>query len=197
MVTLTVWVSRRVYPRACGGTLTLGVPCRPDGPRFRSIPARAGEPADRCSRPRRTGVYPRACGGTGLVAMATIECYLGLSPRVRGNRRLAKQGRHYREAVVYPRACGGTLRMFAILTVLMATVYPRACGGTAFWHNGATRPTYGLSPRVRGNHTWKSRSRRRTARGLSPRVRGNLSTHKRSSARHRRSIPARAGEPRR
>ena len=93
----------RVYPRACGGTdgclvLTIAIPGL--SPRVRgnlrrisemghnvgSIPARAGEPicvSGMISSPR---VYPRACGGT-LVDHLDSGLDVGLSPRVRGNRR--------------------------------------------------------------------------------------------------------------
>ena len=53
--------SLKVYPRACGGTLseTPAAPCP-----GRSIPARAGEPGRANFIGRRLTVYPRACGGT-------------------------------------------------------------------------------------------------------------------------------------
>ena len=74
---------RRVYPRACGGTLALasrrksrrglsprvrgnrglGAAVRPPGG---SIPARAGEPSSPAEPAPHAGVYPRACGGTLL-----------------------------------------------------------------------------------------------------------------------------------
>ena len=70
-----------VYPRACGGTLLstgcdrwlLGLSPRLRGNRMqnglcqytgRSIPAPAGEPAQRPPEWRAPQVYPRACGGT-------------------------------------------------------------------------------------------------------------------------------------
>ena len=92
-----------VYPRVCGGTHpgymrtfnTIGLSPRVRGNRavhgeqgrpVGSIPACAGEPPGcrRCPGPR--GVYPRVCGGTTIRRQA--QCWrLGLSPRVRGNRR--------------------------------------------------------------------------------------------------------------
>ena len=92
---------RRVYPRACGGTvrpkssagrspglsprmrgnlLALRVPPLRHG----SIPAHAGEPPPLTPPHGPLGVYPRACGGTflNLVDGRSSE---GLSPRMRGN----------------------------------------------------------------------------------------------------------------
>ena len=73
----------------------------------------------------------------------------GLSPRVRGNRRLRADA--LRLAWVYPRACGGT-RASTPTSIERAGVYPRACGGT---QAGAVISRFdnamGLSPRVRGN----------------------------------------------
>ena len=90
-----------VYPRACGGTTTrTGLPPTFSGlsprlrgnraclrlhpPRRRSIPALAGEPPQRLSRPPAARVYPRACGGTGL-GLSRAGNPGGLSPRLRGN----------------------------------------------------------------------------------------------------------------
>ena len=94
----------RVYPRVCGGTLRdqrfmrlwEGLSPRVRGnlailglhqTHLGSIPACAGEPAKGEDNRRGHGVYPRVCGGTvfGLTARTTTS---GLSPRVRGNRRL-------------------------------------------------------------------------------------------------------------
>ena len=70
-------------------------------------------------------VYPRVCGGT-VGRRIAWGCYLGLSPRVRGNPELIDminngagsipacageprpQRREPREGQVYPRVCGGT-----------------------------------------------------------------------------------------
>ena len=90
-----------VYPRACGGTsqndrmlgIWTGLSPRvrgnqiPHGAgrgRYRSIPARAGEPGSIIHSCASGRVYPRACGGTGDHAGA-VESLWGLSPRVRGN----------------------------------------------------------------------------------------------------------------
>ena len=92
---------QRVYPRACGGTLTgptsvsvcVGLSPRVRGnlqPRqvrhsqLRSIPARAGEPRIDTLQMCMYAVYPRACGGTANSRSISAMKY-GLSPRVRGN----------------------------------------------------------------------------------------------------------------
>ena len=93
--------SRRVYPRACGGTHDesteiLSLPGL--SPRLRgnlyagyggaadngSIPALAGEPSTATRRAYSGRVYPRACGGTSPgIGRPRRPC--GLSPRLRGN----------------------------------------------------------------------------------------------------------------
>ena len=108
---------RSVYPRVCGGT---GVYRAVGNASRRSIPACAGEPA--CGR-----VYPRVCGGSWSVSHGHPA--IGLSPRVRGNRRIPRRGQCY-PSRVYPRVCGGT--------------------GSA---DRSDRRWWGLSPRVRGNRS--------------------------------------------
>ena len=131
-----------VYPRVCGGTLSLyttrlssiglsprvrGNPVSPGGPSGYggSIPACAGEPV-RGSR-RRSGppVYPRVCGGTAR-STAIDAPPEGLSPRVRGNR---GGQRGYRNKGGSIPACAGEPRHKKVLTTLRK-VYPRVCGGT-------------------------------------------------------------------
>ena len=135
-------VLRRVYPRVCGGTDTLGSPFPSvDGlsPRVRgnhsrsdralvgrgSIPACAGEPQHRRGRPCPTLVYPRVCGGT-LSALFPLFRTRGLSPRVRGNRRGRRRGRRRRRSIP---ACAGEPHRRSPETMVYA-VYPRVCGGT-------------------------------------------------------------------
>ncbi len=91
-----------------------------------SIPARAGEPQRRLRLTCPPGVYPRACGGTYASEWA-VEQEMGLSPRVRGNRRLSaafylKSGSIPARAGEPSSSCAGTL---------LLKVYPRACGGTS------------------------------------------------------------------
>ena len=213
-----------VYPRVCGGTRLLPKPTMPraglsprvrgnqhpnDGnqPLTRSIPACAGEPTAMRQVSQMSTVYPRVCGGTPR-CWVTADGTVGLSPRVRGNRR--------RKFLAY--CCAGSIP---------------ACAGEPMigWPSAVT--STGLSPRVRGNPTailvpaLASRSipacagepspisprvpsaavyprvcggtsdhtkSTASSRGLSPRVRGNpvdAFPHTTAS----RSIPACAGEP--
>ena len=172
-----------VYPRACGGTQHGPPPrWRSSGlsPRVRgnpawttaalavlgSIPARAGEPSMDHRRAGGPRVYPRACGGT-ISPLHLLRLPWGLSPRVRGNRRLIGSSGNEPGSIPAragePRASGSS--------AAIPSVYPRACGGTR-QGNDVGSAASGLSPRVRGN---PCRLRRRLRR--------------------RRSIPARAGEP--
>ena len=131
-----------VYPRACGGTAAISLAvCPPRGlsprvrgnplptgfaaVRYRSIPARAGEPRQSRWPSAHRGVYPRACGGTFPQRPRNAGAR-GLSPRVRGKPILT------------------TIRGF------QGGVYPRACGGTSYRVDGGIIAS-GLSPRVRGN----------------------------------------------
>ena len=172
-----------VYPRACGGTLSLWSWCsslRGLSPRVRgnlagfqwerirpgSIPARAGEPERRARTSTVSRVYPRACGGTPVPCRSDTNS-TGLSPRVRGNRRRAGLATAAMGSI--PARAGEPLGNGAMGGV--SRVYPRACGGTG----GSTRPA-----------DWQA--------GLSPRVRGNQSTVA-VKIPLPGSIPARAGEP--
>ena len=158
----TSTTSRRVYPRACGGTSSgaalatslQGLSPRMRGNleglglvnvRLRSIPAHAGEPAPRNIERRMLWVYPRACGGTHA-RLHRPGCHRGLSPRMRGNL--------VRSFSVPP--WFGSIPAHAgeppipTSSTWMARVYPRACGGTTAGNPASVRET-GLSPRMRGN----------------------------------------------
>ena len=114
---------------------------------------------------------------------------MGLSPRVRGNRRQV-DGQHMSAGSI-PACAGEPAGVRAAVQALR--VYPRVCGGT-FSKNSATgaMPVY---PRVCGG-TGYGPGVDRYGKGLSPRVRGNpLRPHRPQHG--RRSIPACAGEPRR
>ena len=107
--------AHRVYPRACGGTSSMGRTCSIKtglSPRVRgnlvdvhhassgdgSIPARAGEPPLTGLDRGVYAVYPRACGGTfaNITNMAQGD---GLSPRVRGNRNEVRRARHHGRSI--------------------------------------------------------------------------------------------------
>ena len=132
----------RVYPRACGGTVTRRSKCSAS---TRSIPAPAGEPRwDRTSLTYMP-VYPRACGGT-MAAPARAPIAAGLSPRLRGN--LGDVLLRGQELGSIPAPAGEPERLISSLPHYL--VYPRACGGTP-WPFPPTHYVGGLSPRLRGN----------------------------------------------
>ena len=175
--------TRRVYPRASGGTSAVRTrPCPYPGlsprergnrghdaaqrPRARSIPARAGEPRPSSTTQSTRTVYPRASGGTQRAVLQIIRAE-GLSPRERGNRH--RRGLHEGiQRSIPARAGEPAIKGWESID---RWVYPRASGGTALV-KASLSPRCGLSPRERGN---RSRQRR--------------------SLRAGRSIPARAGEP--
>ena len=173
----------RVYPRACGGTVSQNeAKNRRQGlsPRMRgnhgvrsrvelrvgSIPAHAGEPHPRPWPAPWIWVYPRACGGTWALKGLSRKSW-GLSPRMRGNRVVKAHAEDIKGSIPahagepsIRRRCREHRR-----------VYPRACGGTIML--GSVQPL---------------------DKGLSPRMRGNPGT-KRGARQWTRSIPAHAGEP--
>ena len=134
--------------------------------KMRSIPASAGEPPAGYGTARRRQVYPRECGGTSY-SSEDDALGEGLSPRVRGNRKLSAT----------PRLAPGSIPASAgepgseWNSHNPQPVYPRECGGTAS-ADPREAERNGLSPRVRGNHgrRWQRQAQRR-------------------------SIPASAGEP--
>ena len=133
-----------------------------------SIPARAGEPASGTGTWRRSTVYLRACGGTAP-EMNWERALRGLSPRVRGNPTDASP-KVFGQRSIPARAGEPPARG---RRARPGRVYPRACGGTM--------------PRTAAASN---------CRGLSPRVRGNQLAMIQPPT-DVRSIPARAGEPRR
>ena len=131
-----------------------------------SIPAYAGEPFSRSRNTARRTVYPRVCGGTRYASISGV-LMSGLSPRMRGNRAVAR----------CRRACPGSIPAYAgepspaCRAYALSTVYPRVCGGTPLV--------------ATGNAAWH---------GLSPRMRGNPAARRGFCGQYR-SIPAYAGEP--
>ena len=98
----TLSLTCKVYPRVCGGTQLDAIQKKsaqglsprlrgnhqnaaPDDPRFRSIPAFAGEPRRLGLDSVATTVYPPRCGGTRWNDPDPNDMQ-GLSPRLRGNR---------------------------------------------------------------------------------------------------------------
>ena len=134
----------------------------------RSIPARAGEPAQDFPDTPALKVHPRACGGA-LLARPRLAHVRGPSPRVRGSPPQTDQVAHGDRSIP---ARAGEPRRHATPPACTG-VHPRACGGA-------------LSDRVRSLRP----------AGPSPRVRGSLGLL-RGLALLEGSIPARAGEPRR
>ena len=216
--------TRRVYPRACGGTLAFWsrtIRRRGLSPRMRgnhgrgvevpvslgSIPAHAGEPAWRARSSTRCGVYPRACGGTHKALGKGMRKW-GLSPRMRGNHTIGCGAAHCIGSIPAHAGEPGKSAQF----VPRCRVYPRACGGT-FQVNDVLPQAAGLSPRMRGNpRSWPSSQHPSRVYpracggtpvwftptppwwGLSPRMRGNRSCLSTRPA-NAGSIPAHAGEP--
>ena len=92
----------------------------------------------------RRRVYPRACGGTRVVLHGAVSSS-GLSPRLRGNRRVQLPCGKVLGSIPAPAGEPGSLAE----SKGGAKVYPRACGGTAI-RTATTRRLAGLSPRLRG-----------------------------------------------
>ena len=218
------WTSRRVYPRACGGTKRvechayppLGLSPRLRGNRQRlsalwdkggSIPAPAGEPGRARSNSSVGSVYPRACGGTSYVNVGHNPSS-GLSPRLRGNQYRCVLSRVCRRSIPAPAGEPSVSRARRSC----ARVYPRACGGTLIMRMMSPLKS-GLSPRLRGNHgevaqvlVWQrsipapaGEPRPRETYGrlfkVYPRACGGTAHLPHDLVVHVRSIPAPAGEP--
>ena len=85
------------------------------------------------------------CGGTDP-SLRVMVIWVGLSPRVRGNRPLAIViGAGHRSIP----ACAGEPVSHGVCNPVLP-VYPRVCGGTVV--ETRSSPVFqGLSPRVRGN----------------------------------------------
>ncbi len=127
-------LSRRVYPRACGGTPAV-VPglirCRSGGlsPRLRGnrFPWRSSP----CLVPSAGGLSPRLRGNRLTVDGPAICVASRVYPRACGGTPLRRRLKpHGGSNPVYPRACGGTAPPEGMGRRRRLRVYPRACGGT-------------------------------------------------------------------
>ena len=168
------FLSGRVYPRVCGGTLRMTGAQLPNP--LGSIPACAGEPVTLRSSPPfacRRGSIP-ACAGEPLQPRSRLvgRYPTGLSPRVRGNRR--------------PKEPHGST----------PGSIP-ACAGEPDLTNPVRKFVQGLSPRVRGNLQPESHPRRGFMLGGSiPACAGEPDGGRQYRTRAGLgSIPACAGEP--
>ena len=150
-----------VYPRVCGGShghhhrprQKLGLSPRVRGKRplistwpllLGSIPACAGEAVPGSVLAPSITVYPRVCGGSWMPCRQSFTIP-GLSPRVRGKRRVVcNQGGRHRSIP----ACAGEAGL-GLGSSRPAAVYPRVCGGSTL-SSCPTGCDGGLSPRVRG-----------------------------------------------
>ena len=139
-------------PRLRGNAF--GSDCGRDSPG--SIPALAGERLTAVRAALIGGVYPRACGGTGGIDIWSRRGK-GLSPRLRGNAGLPRDGLVPLWSI--PALAGE--RRHSRRSDAQIKVYPRACGGTANFGNRC-RSVKGLSPRLRGND-WDDRHGSRRA----------------------------------
>ena len=151
------------YPRVCGATKCRllrrisqwGLSPRVRGNLSRSlsrpecegpIPACAGQPDIAGLFLERFPAYPRVCGATRKI-LFIINSFVGLSPRVRGNRlRMEPIGRNPGPIA----ACAGQPAAHGTHWA-KSRAYPRVCGATEK-SGGLGFSQAGLSPRVRGNH---------------------------------------------
>ena len=95
---------------------------------YGSIPACAGEPITGLREQRGNTVYPRVCGGT-IIHLFADRSYLGLSPRVRGNRHQDRPSLWRKGSIP---ACAGEPEHYQ-RELAEKRVYPRVCGGTLAW----------------------------------------------------------------
>ena len=153
----------RVYPRVCGGSVSGScrvsfneglsprvrgkqTPAERNSDGTRSIPACAGEARGRAACSAAAMVYPRVCGGSERLT-PHLQIIPGLSPRVRGKRRLVGRAGICLGSIP---ACAGEAPG-RLKRANSGGVYPRVCGGSVGGIRHAVRVS-GLSPRVRGKH---------------------------------------------
>ena len=133
-------------------------------------------------------VYPRTRGATKMMR-GDADDHLGLSPHARGN--LAFNAVWLPTMRSIPARAGQPSPNAARPS--SGRVYPRTRGATAWLGHNEDKHA-GLSPHARGNHG--SPGAGRLAAGLSPHARGNPAPAGTLDG-YTRSIPARAGQPRR
>ena len=152
----------------------------------RSIPAWAGNPAQRGPASRTNKVYPRV-GGEPALALAITFSACGLSPRGRGTR--AASTRCYIHVRSIPAWAGNPGH--AQLASLKVSVYPRV-GGEPKDNDGNLAQNQGLSPRGRGTR-WE-RTREVVSSGSIPAWAGNPEW-RRKCTREGAVYPRVGGEP--
>ena len=158
----TPFHSGPVYPRVGGATTakfrtrssSSGLSPRGRGNQLRhagikphsgSIPAWAGQPLPGAALSGADGVYPRVGGATATLPYHSWYCW-GLSPRGRGNRRLASASAIPARSIP---AWAGQPEKYGLKDVTIQ-VYPRV-GGATFVEYSDGLVYRGLSPRGRGN----------------------------------------------
>ena len=116
---------------------------QPDGvaecPAPASIPAYAGEPAEKTLMYANDTVYPRVCGGTAAIRERMSQA-CSLSPRMRGNRIQSRIAIMSHQSI--PAYAGEPLRRS--IAAILRPVYPRVGGET---RTPAPAPAAGSTPR--------------------------------------------------
>ena len=158
----SIWDFGRVYPRGCGEALSVWISslntrglsprvrgsherARPYGISDGSIPAGAGKPRPAGRSSSWCRVYPRGCGEASAAAPRS-SVIPGLSPRVRGSRRVLGRG----ELVFGSIPAGAGKPSPPRRSSNSSRVYPRGCGEASIASQSSIR-IRGLSPRVRGS----------------------------------------------
>ena len=174
---------------------------------IRPIPAHAGEPCSEIAASTTSRAYPRACGGAGQESTDDSVAG-GLSPRMRGSRRIAEvcdglpgpipahAGEPHRDQMpsavtaAYPRACGGA-DVGTADVALEKGLSPRMRGSPRQIRRPPPPPW--AYPRACGGAAW-ARDALMKIWGLSPRMRGSPPSRAQPCA-PQGPIPAHAGEP--
>ena len=154
----------------CGETMVV-VPYRHHAG---SIPAHAGKPSstDDPAREKRRGLSPPMRGNRRIGVWKHHPAYQGLSPPMRGNHALHCADARTLTPGLSPPMRGNHGYKLALSNLVWAWVYPRPCGETLTLFDRRGAFIMGLSPPMRGNHPSSGRGRGK-AEGLSPPMRGN------------------------